>query len=414
MPAKVFDFKEKEKYVFNDEKVNVDNEGVKVRKVGDDGIWSMNGLYSEAEVVFPNFKASGMEKIRGFDAEICSLPDGTAVGFQLSNDDGAHWKHWNGTAWIDGVDFSPREDVEENIEDFPLTALRQVKIKCKVSPNAKKTEIPLLQRVTLYYEANYMFVEDMKRSIKRWLDSKFRPEFDVAQILKIAQTDVWVNTDFKVDTVLAVYNLTTDANRTTNLKGTVTNVQTGVDKDGYPIIKTKVTMIASQDAGSVIEIQFKGKCEVYVVQADEDTVASRIPAVVVRIPRVVKADAMKTFDNVLERNKNTMTVVENEPLKWFDVSVTIACMATLDEATIIMADFINDLFDTKNCDLVSLATQEPISVIDVSPYSDANVVSAGLAVKEVDMTLNAPYWEGVEIIKDLAREMIVRVELMNS
>jgi len=89
-------------------------------------------------------------------------------------------------------------------------------------------------------------------------------------------------------------------------------------------------------------------------------------------------------------------------------------MATLDEATIIMADFINDLFDTKNCDLVSLATQEPISVIDVSPYSDANVVSAGLAVKEVDMTLNAPYWEGVEIIKDLAREMIVRVELMNS
>ena len=387
--------------------------GTRLRKVDENGNAAVSeGKYgSEGIAVTRELKATGNTGFLGFEAD-AEIPSGTQLLFALSNDGGTTFYWYDSGAWVASTgpnDFNDPTTVDANIETFPVGIKRYV-VKIKFVANTNRTATPRLQKVLFHYNVRYNWVEDVKRSVKRYLDNNFRVPLEVAQILSSTTDKVIVNSNFSVETVEGVFNLSVDPGRTTDLFQSSAVVQIGADKDGTPVYGTEITMSSAQANGNIIEVQFLGSSKVYIGQADSDIKVTELPAIVVVIDAANKRMPLKSGTKNVERNLANKRAFKREPETEMNVPVTLRCLSSLEEASLAMVHEMQRVFDTDVVDIKSEATGEIYSVLDFAPFTAADVTADSLAIKDVNLTLFARFWAGDAVQLPIAEILGINVE----
>lgn len=423
MPTKVFELRDRTSFSFDETKVEFrDGEEIRLLKTNaTTGLYDPSGKYREAATVeFPNFVAKGLTSLFGLDEHSSNPEDAegnpyTSIGYQVSVDGGSTWLYWTGAGWgaAGASDFSSATDIDANIAALPFTGEKQVKFKARLVPSSDGFDTPSLKGLLLHHEVRLNWFEDVQRSLRSFLSSNFRARLSIRETLKSASTTVVVNTDFRVHSVVGVWNETTDPGRNSNLFVSKTEVQTGTDENGDPVYKTTITLSASQAAGSVLFIVFLGIPPVIIAPADEELHLATIPALVFRVESIDEHLPSRNFDRSVENNfGNNKARIRNQPT-YYEAPVIAQCASENDLDAINMAESLKTLFKSPSIEFDSVESGEPIAALEITPFSDAAVRPLGLAVKEATFLLYGwkPDEEFTEKDDAFANELVIESHL---
>ena len=228
------------------------------------------GLYEKGTVTFPNWEGSAIRDLFGFTARELHEFEGIEVGkdthgellyldkkdsdggllretdlkYQLSNDGGATWQYvdLSPLEWATGDDtdatFSDWRDISNSISSFPWlasTGKKQLRIRARLFPSPDLDGTPRLIFLNVYHELLYDPEEDIKRSLKYWIEQNVNPRHLVYKSNLSSATSVDIDVS-EGDEVLTysdpiAYNLTDDPGRTTPLGVSVGSPEGGLDFD---------------------------------------------------------------------------------------------------------------------------------------------------------------------------------------
>lgn len=415
MPTHEFDFLTADGLVFDEAKAFVQTPvGVRLRKKDPEtGAMAVTrGEYEdETEVILVEKKMTGLQKLNGIEADLV-LPPATECKIQLSNDGGASWLYHDGIAWVPAslpTHFNTFPEADGKCDSFPLGVTKRIRIKAKLKSSPSRAITPLLKRVFLHFELKYGWFEDVKRSIKRHLDVNFRPNIVVAQKTAAVGSSVVVNSDFRVVDQVKVFCLTDDPGRTVDLfLSKIENVT--YDKDGEPVYRTTVTLTGPVAAAKIVEVQFRGRCDVFIAQADEDVKVSRLPALTVSMPSGRRELSQKTGKLHVEKQAALMRAYKRESQQMLIVPIALRCLARHETESLTMLHELQRIFDVVGSPLTSEASGESLTVLDFGALTDSDVVGTGLSVKECSMNVYGAFWSGPAVTLPLAAEVNVNVE----
>jgi hypothetical protein len=266
--------------------------GLTLRKMdGNEDRYVSDGRYFDTVVQLPNWKAEGLTELFGYEAPFFLDPqidgqdplDQAYVEFQLSIDGGTSYLVWDtvGLAWVPAVGpfaavYNDVATIDEHIPTLPFGNPRQVRVKAHLVPGASGRQRPVLLNTYIYNRHKMDIFEDVARSMKRYLDGAiqvpmyFNADFQVPANYVVVEQDT-PGLDVKISpTDIAVYNITTDPGRNTNLFASF---------DG----DRRISLTSAQRGQ--IEVQFIGIPDVFIT-AEEFFQVSKIPSVVIFIDRI--------------------------------------------------------------------------------------------------------------------------------
>lgn len=358
------------------------------------------GQYKESWIVLPNWKAAGNQGLYGFnvDEQLTgdNFPDtyGGSVSYQLSNDNGATWYWHNGTAWALVsilTQWNTAAQIDYNIQTFPMTAEKQIRVKARLTPTASGKSTPFLHRVTIFAALDYDFQIDLLRSMKEWLERHVwvRTQY-FAQIpqpesggtgggdcFANAPTNVLMITDKKWEELSGpaeVYNLTTDPGRTINLFA-------GFIPGGIQLIADQVGMI---------EANFMARPPVYIA-AEEFMQLASIPSIVVQLVNVKERRDLRFGPPEIDYAKERMKAVLNMPRVWFDAEFRVITQSDLMAEATRMSDAVDKAL-THHQFVMSQQTGETMPIPYATPITPSNRIAQGLYVREYSCTLFGKAW----------------------
>lgn len=398
MATKQFELRDRTAFSFDETKVEFrDGEEIRLlKKNATTGVYDpTHGKYREAATVeFPNFVAKGLTSLFGLD-EIASNPEDewgtpyTSIDYQVSVDDGVTWLFWTGAAWAaaGASDFSPASDLDTNLNSLAFTGAKQFKLKARLNPSSDLLDTPSLKGLLLHHEVRVNWFEDVQRSLRAYLLANFKARLSIFETLRSASTTVVVNTDFRVDSVVAVFNETTDPGRNSNIYQSKAEIQTGTDENGDPVYKTTITLTASQASGSVLYIVFLGVPPIIIAPADEELHLAVLPALVFRVESIEEHLPSRNFDRKVENNfGRNKARIRNQPT-YYEAPTIVSCSSENDLNAINMSESLKTLLKSPAIEFDSIETGEPIAVLEITPFADAAVRPLGLAVKEATFVL---------------------------
>jgi hypothetical protein len=353
-------------YTFDDNYVFCSNAGCRLRKHDSNIDYSPLGYYESSIVELPNIYGTAHREFTGIYIESL-IPENTSLSYQASFDDGVTWEWYNGTAWqTAGVsDWSTIEQFDAGIAEVRGTRL---KIRIRLSTNPDQDETPSIARVHVFYEAVWSYFEDLKRSIKKYIDDGAVNYLKWAINLASASTSTSLETHWTVIGVDSVFDLTDDPGRETNLFQSYTPGSPGT-----------VTFTTSVPAGHEVEINFRGNCSVFLA-ADENLQISEVPAIVVVLPRARedKYAAKNLFEyeplnskSIVRRRDRSVPIASN---------IQLYCVAGTDVEALALQDALAELFQPE-LSFRSQAVGEDFFCLTYEPLIDNDVVSTGLHVK---------------------------------
>jgi len=180
----------------------------------------------DAIITSRTHNASAMEDLFSLEVEEIT-PSDSSIVYRMSNDDGATYLYWDGAAWslAGATDFNTLIDINANIETFPFSADKSVKFQVKLIGSTDETVSPKVGPLCLgvHYDFHNFF-EDVLRTLHNTCSQRANTNmrFDIPA-LDQDRTSIPLNYRFTITEVLAVYDLTNDPGRTTNLFSSVTN-----------------------------------------------------------------------------------------------------------------------------------------------------------------------------------------------
>ncbi|MEW6556028.1 MAG: hypothetical protein AB1349_01585 [Elusimicrobiota bacterium] len=409
MPTKEIMFLDKKQFEFDDVKIAFVPPIIKLKRTDGNGRFAWDGKFQgPAEIICPNFQAGGLTELFAFE-EYCEYNGGNIM-YQLSNDNGKKWFYWNGASWIETVlDFNTAEEIDKNISSFPLTAERQIKLKMKLSPSTDFLNSPELKIIALHYELDYDWFEDIKRTLKHYLENNFSPKLTSAMVIPIDTALIVLNTNFQVRDITGVYNLTADPNRLVNIFSSLEQIETGKDQNGEPIIENRINLSSIQSANSIIEVCYRGTVPVF-LSADEDFQVARLPSILVEVPSVTENLSLRNFDRKTERSQTNFIARTRQQPVWYDAQIIISCISESELESLKMVQELQRIFNIKDMKLVSEASGEELEVYDLSPFTDSDRPTIGLSVKQINFILCGRYWLGKYEEKELAQELELNVQ----
>jgi len=409
MPSKVFEFRKKSDFTFDDTKIVFEPPFVRLNSsdsLGNALPRKLGGKFNDtSEITFLNWSPDALEELFGFeidaffeledDREDATFGDALgSVGFQISNNNGISFLFFStvSSTWsAAGVnDFSSTNAISEGMPTFPLTEGRQLQLKMRLTPDTLGRSTPVVQSVSIHHEVRYDFHVDIMRSVKRFMDANLRPNLEIRLQIPSPSDQLVMPTDFVVDSVLAAYNLSTDPDRLIDLFSSITITQTGTDKNGDPEFENRVFLTSTLVAGSIIEIQFRGIAPVFIV-ADEDERISVLPAYLLEIPSIDENKIYGRGARKIERNIPSGDARIREQPVQYDASVQISCLSSSQKVALSMVQEIHRQFDTFSKRIRSLAIDEDFESVEISPLVDADAVSTGLSNKQITMTITQRY-----------------------
>jgi hypothetical protein len=218
MPSFLFDFAQPEQYTFDDVKVYASMECCRLRRHSTTGDYDITGIFEQAEIVFPEFNAEALSQWNGLAIQGV-VPEDTSIDFQVSADGGTTWRYFNGTVWQTAgpTDWTTPENLDKGL---PSLTSRRLILKARLTPNAPGSLTPLIRWVEVYFEARWNFFEDLKRSLKQYMDANMSCDLTWASVTASSGSSVLFDLGANQWTILqvqSVYDLTADPSRLTNL-----------------------------------------------------------------------------------------------------------------------------------------------------------------------------------------------------
>lgn len=374
--------------------------GLQLRRLSaDESTFSPIGSYRQAYVILPNYQASGLIELFGFQVQTqLSGSDrsnvfGGSVEFQLSNDGGSTWMAYEGGSWVTATTWMTESVVDTNIDTFPLTGSRQFRVKLRLTPAQGGGATPLVKRVTLFVTLDYDYQEDVRRSMKHHIEREMRVKTVWYQTVvdqgRIEPEHQWEG----IFSPVSAFNLTTDPGRTTNL---------------FSAIDGKGVLLSSAQTGEV-EVTLHSRPPVFLAAEDFFQI-STIPSVVVTMPTT------KERRDLRNGNGETDICVGRERARvwlarvYFESDVRVTVQSSLELESLRMAEAIDRIL-THDKIVLSEASGEDMAVTMATPISVTNRVPVGLYVKEFSATLFGKAWLRPDVAKDeyLAREVVALV-----
>ena len=181
MPTKEHYFDERRYFEYSDTVIFFDDKNRRVQLRRTDLAGNYNRLIgrfnNSGTVVLPNFRADKITELYSFEEN--SSGSGT-VDYQLSNDNGVTWQYYSGTAWgtAGATDFNTLTEVDANISDFILNYPKEVRVKARLRATVNTDLTPMLSGVFINYEHDADYLEDVQRTLKRFLDQRLLANFE--------------------------------------------------------------------------------------------------------------------------------------------------------------------------------------------------------------------------------------------
>ena len=362
MPTKSFDFQDFSEATFDPIKVALVNHELRLRKKDTSGEFSRTGTFELAEVVFPEFKATALidlwalEEFSTIPTDENGDPDG-AIDYQFSNDNGTTFYFWGGGSWdVAGpTDFSIIDDVNLNIATFYdlLDSNRSIKIKVRFTPSSDEKKTPILQSLDLHYGLKISFLEDLKRSLKRYIENEIELCLTAATNIQIAGSSFDLETPFTIMSVVSVYNTTIDPAKQINLFDTFTAPKT-------------VTLTSSQAAGEVLEFQYFALPKV-VISADPFIEQTEVPSIVINVASSSENRLQRVGHPIYEKNTALLKARKREGYTLETPTIQIFSQSPRDRESLIMANAVDEIFQN-NKRVPSLGSGLKMFTTDYTPF----------------------------------------------
>ena len=379
------------------------NGSIRLRRVEADGGYAPGplGLYPSigGVVITGNIMASGLVGFYSFEENVkIELDDDGnelgAVGYQVSVDGGATWIYWDGATWSapGPDDWNSMVEVDAGLPQLDVT--KQYRFRARIKPDSACDHCPSLYSLTVGLDYRYAFLEDMVRTLKRYIESNLSIVLASMRKLETPGQTFVLQSDFTVTTVYAVYDITVDPETTNNLY------------QSYDPVNKIVTMNSVVAAGHVVKVYFAGSCGVFIVSADEDLQISTIPAVYVFHGEGADEKQFNLSGEEIEKTISRMKARKGRPPKWKAIGFEVMAVATEPNSALAMNSALDILLnDEVEHFIYSLAIGEKLKLIEYDLMKTSSEGMQGTFGKSVSFKLVAPVWEGDTVEVPLAEQI---------
>jgi hypothetical protein len=379
---------------YNSTEISLVDPYLTLRKQDAQGNYDRIGTYPlSSDVIFENYKAKSLTELFSFALEI---DNEELCGVQLSNNDGASWLFWDGSTWATAGanDFSSVDEIDANIASFPFTFEKQIKPKIRLYSNTAQKVSPRLGYVFLGLELSYDALEDAVRTIKHAMERDLSFNLDFRCKLSKDTNKVTLKSNFEIlNTEFRAFNLTNDPGKLDNIF------------QSYNPENNLVYFTATQSMNSVILIEYKGKCKIY-IGADEEFIVSELPSLVMTY-------SPTTYDRRLggqiisEVSRGKKKARYRYGPEFLNFPLVVSCQAAFNWESLRMSKAVNNFFERGK--IISEAMGQEIRLIwPQEKFSETDVLARGLFKKDVTVTVHVKEWVDSYIELPLAEEISLR------
>jgi len=334
-----------------------------------DGNYALDGLFYESTVELPGWGGNAITEFTSVEW-LTSLPDGTSVTFQLSTDGGTAWQYYDGAAWQPSAGPTDWMSYDDLGNGLPSITGKLMKLKMKLTPNADGTRTPLVRALAVYYEGTWNYFEDLKRSLKRYIDENIYIDLTWAKKTPSSSQSFELETDWEVLSVTGVYDSTNDPDKTTNLFS-------AYDSD------TGIVTLTESVVDAEIEATFTGRCPVF-LSADDNLTLSELPAIVVQLPSAREDDYKSKNLFKYEYMASTDSYRRREQPIPTGSAVILRGLAPTEVDSLAILDGFAELFQGEGI-FLSLATGLQFFILTFDPLRDNDSIVTGLYDKAIQM-----------------------------
>jgi hypothetical protein len=370
MPAYTYNFiNRRGEYVYDSSYVLVEWAECRLVRRDAAGNYALDGLFYESTVELPGWGGDAITEFTSVDWNF-SLPEGTSVTFQLSTDGGTAWQYYDGAAWQPSAGPSDWMSYDNLGNGLPSITGKRMKLKMKLTPNEDGTRTPLVRFLEVYYEGVWNYFEDLKRSLKRYIDENLYVDLAWGKKIVSPTTSFTLDTDWEVISVSAVYDLTNDPYKITNLFSAYDS-------------STKIVTLTGAVQTAELETNYTGKCPVF-LSADDNLTLSELPAIVVQLP-LAREDRYRPKNLFsYEYMVSTDTYRRRERPIPTGSSVILRGLAATEVESLSVLDGLAELFQGEGI-FLSLATGLQFFILTFDPLRDNDSIATGLYDKAVQM-----------------------------
>ena len=371
MAIRVFNFCNINDLVFDDTKLVVQQSGVTLKRLDDQGRADPHGNYvAAATLKFPGLQGTGIIELFSFyDSE---AGFGGSVTYHVSSDGGTTYYYWNdGTsAWVlvtdsdDETQYSTAIEIDTNLPTLAHTnqSNPQLCVRAYFKASDDLQSAPLLHFVAISYEVRYDFISDFKKSLKHFFEQNL-------SIYKIGAEQLTEEADF--------LDLTDYASRVTIKDVTsARNETTGTDIfDSWDATTNKVTFTATQSVDDTVTIGMEVIPDI-ILGANVDYEIAKSEAIVIEIPELAKHYGSPEGIQVNRSLGRSVARIRNLDSQ-YSITAYVRCISNLQHFANAVASAISMLFEAQGT-FQSLAIDNQIIVLDSIPWNDTSDIKGRL------------------------------------
>jgi len=228
-------------------------------------------IFVETPITTPNAlqKWLKFEALVTEDKETMTVPAGTSLGFKIKTTAGN--RYWNGSAWAPAAlsNWNTEAEINANLDTFPIATIGDKGLGVVINlVTTDKTVTPKVKEAKFLGQFDIDVLDDLVYDgVIRKLNSTFRSSSVLrfpatGSISSIDLVTVLENKGYNVVAIRAVYDLTDDPLKLTNLFDSYT--PGAIRPDGFTNDPGTVTFNTTISSGNTVSIQFEYVPEFYI------------------------------------------------------------------------------------------------------------------------------------------------------
>lgn len=337
------------------------------------------------DVVLPAVEVPALTSLFSLEVEdrFETGSDGEELGstrWQITTDGETYW-YWDADAeeWTEGADLSVGStwvELDENLPTLAIAAEKKIGLRFRILSDADLTSSPEVHKVGFSCELNAYDRAHAVESVVAFVEDNLGARLTCSVTLTSSEAEFVLPAAFTVRGVDAVYNLTADPKRKTNLL------------DDYDADTKKVAVVdlieGTVDEPIELEVQYRGYTGVTPGAREEELDDAAIPFIGM-IPLVMPRDDREGNRVEISFSKGRNRVRERPAPDTVDILCRFYCMAERKLEATLLADALGELFDSLKVPF--LPTGEQMGLVSIQHYQDNDNEARGLPCKRVTVTL---------------------------
>lgn len=365
------------------------------------GVYQSSGRCYPAEVRFPTIEAPTLTELFGFMAEIRTPLSDEIVKFRLSNDGGTTWLWWNGTAWAAPTTsdhYNTVAEIDAHLATF-LLGTKRFRVQARLIPSTDEyADTPVLTRVCLYGEFATNLMEDVKRSLKRYVEANLLPVRRVT-----INVDLMDHYSFGALPVMVepihVYNLTEDPGRSIDLfEELVPESCSGGQTIRFTAPQT-----------GIVEIQYTFRPRVVITTADAEIVETELPVVALQFNDYPNEPQVGAGYRVTEVSVSRNRVRERLYPMLVRFEMTMQVGADVEQDALAISRSLRILLDSDHRKFTSVDTGALHEIVWFSGLTQVDAVGQGIHSHRATLTLAGWDWSPNYVEHQLGESIVVTI-----